>query len=264
MAADLRAARPEAPAGELVTARSLAGAAALAFGSDCSVFERKPARTSNWRFFFFFFFFFPLGYLVVYWFRLVLPMLAQRISSLPGVAQVNVYGSQKFAVRIQLDPDALAARGIGIDQVAGRRPGRQRQSADRQPRGPEHGRTRSRRTASSPTPRPSASRSSPIATARRCASAISARVVDSVENDKVGELVQRRSRHRARHSAPAGHRTPSRWWMRIQPGPAELRGAAAAASVDLHIIYDRVAIDPRRGRRRAVHAAADARRWWCS
>jgi len=44
-------------------------------------------------------------------------MLAQQISSLPGVAQVNVYGSQKFAVRIQLNPDSLAARGIGIDEV---------------------------------------------------------------------------------------------------------------------------------------------------
>ena len=44
-------------------------------------------------------------------------MLAQRISSLPGVAQVNVFGSQKFAVRIQLNPDALAARGIGLDQI---------------------------------------------------------------------------------------------------------------------------------------------------
>ncbi len=43
--------------------------------------------------------------------------LAQRISTLPGVAQVNVYGSQKFAVRIQLNPDQLAARGIGIDEV---------------------------------------------------------------------------------------------------------------------------------------------------
>jgi hydrophobic/amphiphilic exporter-1 (mainly G- bacteria), HAE1 family len=44
-------------------------------------------------------------------------VLAQRLSSLPGVAQVNVYGSQKFAVRIQLNPDALAARNIGIDEV---------------------------------------------------------------------------------------------------------------------------------------------------
>ena len=43
--------------------------------------------------------------------------LAQRISMVPGVAQVVVYGSQKYAVRIQLDPSQLAARGIGIDEV---------------------------------------------------------------------------------------------------------------------------------------------------
>src|SRR5439155_320239 len=35
-----------------------------------------------------------------------------------GVAQVNVYGAAKYAVRIQLDPKALATRGIGIDEVA--------------------------------------------------------------------------------------------------------------------------------------------------
>ncbi|MEO7065233.1 MAG: efflux RND transporter permease subunit [Dokdonella sp.] len=45
-------------------------------------------------------------------------VLAQRISMVGGVAQVNVYGSQKYAVRIDLNPDALAARGIGIEQVA--------------------------------------------------------------------------------------------------------------------------------------------------
>ncbi|HUL69552.1 MAG TPA: efflux RND transporter permease subunit [Gemmatimonadales bacterium] len=43
--------------------------------------------------------------------------LAQRMSMVDGVAQVQVYGSQKFAVRIQLDPQALAARKIGIDDV---------------------------------------------------------------------------------------------------------------------------------------------------
>ena len=45
-------------------------------------------------------------------------VLAQRISMVKGVAQVNVYGSKKYAVRIDLNPDALAARGIGIDTVA--------------------------------------------------------------------------------------------------------------------------------------------------
>ncbi|MCX7155980.1 MAG: efflux RND transporter permease subunit [Rhodocyclales bacterium] len=43
--------------------------------------------------------------------------LAQRLSTLPGVAQVNVFGSQKFAVRIQADPGQLSSRGIGIDEL---------------------------------------------------------------------------------------------------------------------------------------------------
>jgi HAE1 family hydrophobic/amphiphilic exporter-1 len=44
--------------------------------------------------------------------------LAQRISTVSGVAQVQVYGSQKYAVRVQVDPQALVSRGIGIDEVA--------------------------------------------------------------------------------------------------------------------------------------------------
>ena len=43
--------------------------------------------------------------------------LAQRISTISGVAQVNVFGQQKYAVRVQLDPNALAARGVGINEV---------------------------------------------------------------------------------------------------------------------------------------------------
>jgi HAE1 family hydrophobic/amphiphilic exporter-1 len=45
-------------------------------------------------------------------------LLAQRLSMITGVAQVNVYGSQKFAVRVDVDPMQLASRMIGIDQVA--------------------------------------------------------------------------------------------------------------------------------------------------
>ena len=43
--------------------------------------------------------------------------LAQRISTINGVAQVQVFGSQKYAVRIQLDPNALATRGIALTDV---------------------------------------------------------------------------------------------------------------------------------------------------
>jgi len=45
-------------------------------------------------------------------------MLAQRISMISGVAQVMVYGAQKYAVRIQLNPDKLANQNLGIDEVA--------------------------------------------------------------------------------------------------------------------------------------------------
>jgi HAE1 family hydrophobic/amphiphilic exporter-1 len=44
-------------------------------------------------------------------------LLAQRISMVSGVAQVQVFGSQKYAVRAQLDPRELATRGIGVDEV---------------------------------------------------------------------------------------------------------------------------------------------------
>ena len=43
--------------------------------------------------------------------------LAQQISQLPGIAQVLVFGAQKFAVRVQVDPTAAAARGISLDDV---------------------------------------------------------------------------------------------------------------------------------------------------
>src|SRR5208283_1927625 len=44
-------------------------------------------------------------------------LLAQRISMVSGVARVQVYGEQKYAVRVQVDPDKLAAHNIGIDEV---------------------------------------------------------------------------------------------------------------------------------------------------
>jgi len=45
-------------------------------------------------------------------------LIAPRISTVDGVAQVNVWGASKFAIRVQLDPNQLAARGIAINDVA--------------------------------------------------------------------------------------------------------------------------------------------------
>jgi HAE1 family hydrophobic/amphiphilic exporter-1 len=44
-------------------------------------------------------------------------VLAQQMSQIPGVAQVDVYGSQKFAVRVQVDPTAAAARNVSLDEI---------------------------------------------------------------------------------------------------------------------------------------------------
>ncbi len=43
--------------------------------------------------------------------------IAQRFSTISGVAQVQVFGSQKYAVRIFVDPNALSRRGLGIEKV---------------------------------------------------------------------------------------------------------------------------------------------------
>lgn len=44
-------------------------------------------------------------------------VISPALSTVTGVGQVQIYGSQKFAVRIQLDPNALAARGIGVEEI---------------------------------------------------------------------------------------------------------------------------------------------------
>ncbi len=44
-------------------------------------------------------------------------VISPALSTIDGVGQVQIYGSQKYAVRIQLDPDLLAARGIGVDEI---------------------------------------------------------------------------------------------------------------------------------------------------
>src|SRR5437016_824087 len=45
-------------------------------------------------------------------------LIAQRVSMINGVAQVSVYGAQKYAVHVKLDPKAMASRQIGMDDVA--------------------------------------------------------------------------------------------------------------------------------------------------
>ena len=45
-------------------------------------------------------------------------LFPQHSQIYPGVAQINIYGQKKYAVRIQVNPDALAARNLSIDDIA--------------------------------------------------------------------------------------------------------------------------------------------------
>jgi HAE1 family hydrophobic/amphiphilic exporter-1 len=44
-------------------------------------------------------------------------VLAQQITQLPGVSNVEVFGAQKYATRVQVDPSAAAARNISLDDI---------------------------------------------------------------------------------------------------------------------------------------------------
>ena len=58
-------------------------------------------------------------------------LIAPQIAALSGVAQVNVLGGQKYAVRVQVDPDRLKAQRIGINEIDQLLQNGQRQPADR-------------------------------------------------------------------------------------------------------------------------------------
>ena len=120
-------------------------------------------------------------------------VIAQRLSTVTGVAQVNIQGAQKFAVRIDLDPRELASRQIGIDQVAQA----VQQANSNLPTGTLAGpravvRRRGRRQADV-RGRPTRRSSSPTATARPCASTRWRSVFDGVENDKTAAYQRRRA-----------------------------------------------------------------------
>ena len=115
--------------------------------------------------------------------------IAQRISMISGVAQVQVFGSQKFAVRAQLDPRALANRKIGINEVGNALA----MGNVNLPTGTLQGEKQAF-TIQATGQLYNAAAYRPLIVAYRGGSPVRleelGRVIDSVENDKVGELVQ--------------------------------------------------------------------------
>ena len=177
-----------------------------------------------------------------------------------GVAQVNVFGAQKFAVRIDLDPTQLAARQIGIDQVAQAIAGANVNRPDRHAVRPE---PQLRRADERP------------ADGRR---GVTARFVVAYRNGSPVRLERSRATsttasrtratpswfngtptHLSRRSSASPARTPSKSSIAIKALLPRAAGAAAGGARSSAIRSDRSVVDPRVGPRRQVHAGPDRR-----
>ncbi len=163
-------------------------------------------------------------------------LMAQRISMVDGVAQVAVFGSQKYAVRIQLDPDALAAKGIGIDQVESAI----EQSNVNLPTGTLWGKHQAF-TVQATGQLMRASDYRPMIVAYRNGNPVRlrelGRVIDSVENDKVASWF-----NDDRAIVLAIQRQPGTNTVEVVDGIQKLMPSFEAqmpASVSLNVVYDR-------------------------
>ena len=162
--------------------------------------------------------------------------IAQRISMIDGVAQVQVFGSQKYAVRAQLDPKALASRQIGIDEV-----GTALANGNvNLPTGTLDGRNKAY-TIQATGQLYSASAYRPLIVAYRNGSPVRlqelGQVIDNVENDKVANWY-----NNTRSVVLAIQRQPGTNTIEVVDSIKRLLPVFRAqipASVDLNVLYDR-------------------------
>jgi len=162
--------------------------------------------------------------------------IAQRISMISGVAQVQVFGAQKYAVRVQLDPNALATRKIGIDEVAAAI----QQGNVTLPTGTLYGRNKAF-TVEATGQLNNAAAYRPLIVAYRGGAPVRlqelGRVKDSVENDKVASWYVD-----TRAVVLAIQRQPGTNTVAVVDSIKKLVPLfrkEIPASVDLHILYDR-------------------------
>lgn len=162
--------------------------------------------------------------------------VAQRISMVSGVAQVQVFGAQKYAVRAQLDPKALAARSIGIDEVANAI----MNGNVNLPTGILYG-THQAFTIEASGKLNNAEAYRPLIVAYRNGSPVRlgelGRVIDSVENDKIASWY-----NNVRNIGLAIYRQPGTNTVQVVDSIRELLPSFRAqmpGSVNLNILYDR-------------------------
>ncbi len=165
-------------------------------------------------------------------------LIAQRISMVSGVAQVQIFGSQKYAVRVQLDPKVLASQGIGIDEVAGA----VQKGNVNLPTGALYGKSQAF-TIQATGQLYNAEAYRPLIVAYRKGSPVHleelGRVIDSVENDKIANWY-----NNTRAIVLAIQRQPGTNTVEVVDSIKELLPTFRAqmpASVNLNILYDRSA-----------------------
>ena len=167
-------------------------------------------------------------------------LMAQRISMVSGVAQVQIFGAQKYAVRVQVNPETLSKLGIGLDEV---------EKAISQgnvnlPTGTLYGRHQAF-TVQATGQLMEASAYRPLIVAYRNGSPVRlqdiGRVVDSVENDKVASWYND-ARTKTRAIVLAIQRQPGTNTVEVADAIKELLPTFRAqmpASIDLNVLYDR-------------------------
>jgi HAE1 family hydrophobic/amphiphilic exporter-1 len=163
-------------------------------------------------------------------------LMAQRISMVSGVAQVQIFGAQKYAVRVQVNPDALNSLGIGLDEV-------EKAIASGNvnlPTGTIHGRHQSF-TVQTTGQLLNAEAYRPLIVTYRNGSPVRlqdvGRVIDSVENDKVANWY-----NGSRAMVLAVQRQPGTNTVEVVDAIKKLLPAFRAqlpASVGLNVLYDR-------------------------
>jgi len=167
-------------------------------------------------------------------------VIGQRISMVKDVAQVQIFGPQKYAVRVQLDPHALASRGIGINEVENAL----RSANVNLPTGTLYGSSKAFTVlATGQLYRADAYR--PLIVAYRNGSPVRlgelGRVIDSVETDKAAAwYVDREGSQRA--IVLAIQRQPGTNTVKVADSVKELLTTLKPyipPSVELHILYDR-------------------------
>ena len=189
-------------------------------------------------------------------------LISPTLSTLDGVAQVNVFGQKRFAVRVRVLPDALAARNITprrADRGAARR---QRQHAGRHARGaaPDADLQANRQLRN-------AAEFAELIVAnaqrqRRCACATSPTVEDSFETVKTAATFNGETLDLAGGAAPARRQHRARWSTRCAPTLPSFR-AQLPQSVRIIVGQRPLGVDPRRAARRDADACSARSCWWC-